>query len=185
MLKRFTTVSAFVMVTLLLSGRPLGDTVRFHDGREMEGDVVEDGDSYVITSRFGKTRVAKAEVREIEKKASRRQQYDERLKTLQESNRKDQAVAWCELGRFAAENQLEKQAQESFAKALQLDPDCGEANTALGRVRYMGNWVPLEERMTAEGKVKVGEQWVAKELAAVAKTTSDLTSPILPGTLRL
>lgn len=171
-----------LLVAGLCAGSARADLIIFHDGRELEGEVVsEDADSYVVKGRFGQTRVPKREVQEIRKTKSPRTIFDERWAALDAADPKAKAEAWHELGAYATEQKLDKQAKQAYERAVALDPDLRAAHEALGHVRYLGAWVPLEEKMKAEGLVKVGERWVAQaDAEAVAKPEMDLISPPNP-----
>ncbi len=138
----------------------LADVIIFHDGRELEGEVIgEEGGYYIIKGRFGKTKVNKREVKEIRKVKSPREVAEAKRAVLLKT--KGDANAWFELGQFAESKRLRKYVKESYTKAIEADPQHEGAHKALGHVRYLGQWIPLEQKMRLEGKVKVGNRWVA------------------------
>jgi RecJ-like exonuclease len=151
---------------LLLGGRAGADIVVLLDGRRLEGEVALEGDEYVVRGPSGTVvRVPRYEVRELRRAEPPRDVFERREKELVGSSKAGSADAWFELGRFAAEKGLEGEAGRCFEKAVELDPEHGGAHEALGRVRYLGRWVTLDEMRKAEGLVEVGGEWVTKEEA--------------------
>ncbi|MCZ7649575.1 MAG: hypothetical protein M5U26_30665 [Planctomycetota bacterium] len=160
-------LTCLVLLLALLPLRPAAaDLIVFLDGRTLEGEIVgDDGEYYTIQGRFGKTKILKREVREIQKVLSPREEFESRQATLEKSEKQKNADAWADLAKFAASKQLDQQAKAAWEHALKCDEDHLAAREALGFVRYLGAWVPLEEKMKAEGKVKHGERWVTPEEA--------------------
>ncbi len=147
------------------------DIIHLIDGRKLEGEVRLEGDTYVITGRSGiKTRVPRYMVRKIEKADPPAVRVAKAGKALVAKGDEATADEWAELGKLAANYRLKKDAQRAFEKAVSLDPDHEAARKGLGQVYYGGRWMPEDEAMTRQGKVKVAGRWVDKKDAGNART---------------
>ncbi len=150
------------------------DLILFHDGRQLEGELVgKDGDFYIIKGRFGETRVAMREVKEIRKAPSPRQVAEEKWKKLEPSRNVDDVKALVELVAFSEEHKFEELRLKACRKIITLDPDHAEARAKLGFVRNLGQWITVDRKMELEGKVKVGQQWMTQEEAKAAGVNSE------------
>ncbi|MHC4250719.1 MAG: tetratricopeptide repeat protein, partial [Planctomycetota bacterium] len=77
--------------------------------------------------------------------------------------KKATADEWSELGKLAAGFRLKEEARRAYEKAVSLEPDHEAARKGLGQVYYGGRWVPEEEAMIRQGKVKVAGRWVDRD----------------------
>jgi len=168
-----TRLGLAVAIAGLLSTVVIADIVVTNDGRRFEGEVVEDGEHYIIKTKYGRVTVPADEVSKIIEKASPSEVYREKLAELKLDEKLwNLAEEHYKLGSWCEKNRLRKEARERFMMAVALDPDHDQAHQALGHVQYLGRWVPLEEKMKAEGKVLVSGKWVSKEEAEKAKADS-------------
>jgi hypothetical protein len=135
-------VSAFA---LILSSRICADIVVLNDGRELEGEVEEDGDVIIIKSKGIKTKIDKAEVKEIKKSGGARQALEEKCTALAKSDKAKDADAWFTLANFAKDRGLQKEANDLYKRTIELNADHEGARTALGQVRYLGQWVDKDK----------------------------------------
>ena len=146
------------------------DIIHLADGRKLEGEVKLEGDTYVITSRSGiKTRVPKYMVRMIEKADPPAERVAKARKVLEAKGEKTTADEWAELGALAGKLRLKEDARKAFEKAVSLDSDHEAARKGLGQVHYGGRWIPEDEAMIRQGKVKVDGRWVDKKEADDAR----------------
>jgi len=135
-------VSSFVLIA---SSRICGDTVVLNDGRELEGEVEEDGDQLIIKSKGIKTKIDKSEVKEIKKAGGARQALEEKCTALAKSDKAKDADAWFSLANFAKDRGLQKEANDLYKRVIELNTDHEGARAALGQVRYLGQWVDKEK----------------------------------------
>ncbi|MHC4251499.1 MAG: tetratricopeptide repeat protein [Planctomycetota bacterium] len=155
-----------VLVLAALAAAPpaRADIVYLNDGRKIEGEVVIEGDTYVITGRSGiKTRVPKTMVREVQKTDLPEEMIAKLRRILEAKGKKATADEWYELGKLASELRLAEDAKSAYEEAISLDADHKAARRRLGQVYYGGTWVSAEEAMTRQGKVKVAGRWVDKD----------------------
>lgn len=158
------------LLVLLLTAALLGADVLVHkDGRRIEGEVVKKTATEVVfKTRFGTVTFPASDVKEIIKKKTRDQEYDERLGRAKSAN------DFFELGQWCTENKLKRRGKKHFEKAIELDPNHEGANLALGRVKYKDEWMTPEERderqraerteeMAERGFVQHEGQWVTPE----------------------
>lgn len=166
---RSRPVIASVVLVLGLAGAAFADVLVMKDGRRIEGVVlVETATKVKIQTGLGVLEFERAEIESIERKKTKRQEFDERFtaaKTAEDLH---------ELGLWAEGKRLRSQAKKAMKRAIVLDPEHIGARTWLGFVRYKDEWVtPLErdERMAADevaemaarGFVRYGERWVTPE----------------------
>ncbi|MCX7805235.1 MAG: hypothetical protein N3A38_08610 [Planctomycetota bacterium] len=158
MLPRYALVlGACVVLAAALDSS--ADTVVCVDGRVIEGEVEVQGDTVVIKGKFGRTTIPRAEVLEI-KKGGSEDEYRKKLEELEKSDKAKDAEAHFALGKWAKGKGLNKQAEERFKRAIELDPDHEGAREALGYVKYLGQWMLEEDAMRAKGMVKVQGKWM-------------------------
>ena len=147
-------------IALAVSSRIAADTVICADGRTLEGEVEVQGDTVVIKGRFGRTSIPRAEVLEIRKGGGDAEEYARKLEQIEKSDKAKDAEAHFELGKWAKERRLLKEAEARFRRVIEIDPDHAGARAELGYVKYMGQWMLEEDAMKAKGMVKVGGKWM-------------------------
>ncbi len=157
MFARYALIAACVVLAVALGSS--ADTVVCVDGRAIEGEVEIQGDTVVIKGKFGRTAIPRAEVMEI-KKGGSEDEYLKKLEELEKSDKAKDAEAHFEMGKWAMEKGLNKQAEERFKRAIELNPDHEGARTALGYVRYLGQWMSEDDAMRAKGMVKIQGKWM-------------------------
>lgn len=160
---------AALVMAALLAGAARADVVETHEGRKIEGKVIEETASVVkIQTKFGTIEVPRANVKRITKGETVDDLYARKRAAAKS------ASDWVEVARWCAERGLRKEAREGFERAAALDPTCEEAQRALGRVKDGDEWVTLEERKRREGAreraaleskglVEFGGRWVTPE----------------------
>jgi len=161
-LRRLASV-AFVVV---LAVHALADVVHLKDGRRVEGVVIEETSTVVkVKTRLAVLEFKPSEVDRIVRKKTKQQEFDERWEAAKTADE------LFELGKWAEEKHLRKEARRAMNKAVELDPKHRGANTWLGFVEYEGEWMTPEERdarlaadheakMRERGLVRYGDRWV-------------------------
>ncbi|MCW8131778.1 MAG: hypothetical protein KIS92_15640 [Planctomycetota bacterium] len=143
---------AIVFSLMLLASWARADIFVLQDGNSIEGDIIDENDTELtIQGRFGKTKIKRSDIREIQKKRSPRSVFMERLAELEKGDKKDDKEAWLDLGRYAKANSLREELQKAFGRVLELDKDCEEAHLGLGHVRHLGSWITAEEKRNLSG----------------------------------
>jgi len=145
------------------------DVLVLKDGRRIEGVVIEENAKLVkIQTPLGLLEFKRSEVKEIEHKKTKREDFEERFVAA------ETAAEFHELGLWAEGKRIRRQAKKAMERAIELDPEHVEARTWLGFVRYNEEWMTPEERelrmaadedakMLARGLVKYQESWVTPE----------------------
>ncbi|MBI3831828.1 MAG: hypothetical protein HY291_20065 [Planctomycetes bacterium] len=147
---RFAKAAFFAVMFVGLNAS--ADIFILQDGNTIEGDVISETDSEItIQGRFGKTKLKRADIREIQKKQSPHAMFVERLDELQKSDKKDDKDSWLDLGRFAKSAGQREDTHKAYAQVLKLDANNEEAHLALGHVRQLGSWITAEEKRKLEG----------------------------------
>ncbi|MCX7803851.1 MAG: tetratricopeptide repeat protein [Planctomycetota bacterium] len=155
------------------------DEIILKDGRKIRGEVVSEGDELVVAPEGGGTpvRVRKTDVLLHAAESPAAREYRARLAKLDPRD----ARAHYELGLWAREKGLAKEAAEEFRRVLETDPFHEGAGRALGYARNPdGRWVtPAEISRAEEGGKKTGGPGAdAKEVARVAEAVAKF-APLL------
>jgi len=146
---------------LLLLASAWADTIHFEDGRKLEGTIIkETPDTVTIKTKYGTQIVDKMEILNIEKGQSERQEYETRKEEIEDE---DNAEARYQLGLWCKKNGLEKEADEEFEKAIQLDSEHKGARSELGYQKHEGQWLTEDEVKENQGFRKWQGQWVSAE----------------------
>lgn len=158
-------LTVLVLMLALAAGTARADIVYLLNGGQIEGKVTRRDGKVYIEQPDGVVIVSEDEVDYIEPKATPLEIYGEKLKAIA-AQADGQAEAYAQLGKWCGENKLKNQAQASYKKAVELDPDNATARTALGYVKYDNKWMTLDELNQARGLVKHKENWVTPEAKA-------------------
>lgn len=161
---------ALTALLVLLAAAPApAEVVVLKDGRRIPGDVVErSAERVVVETRLGRMTFARSDVVEILDEKTPREEYAEREAAART------AAEFFELGNWARGQRLTTQAKQAWRRAIELEPDHEGARTALGHVRYRGEWMSAERRdelaaadheeeQRARGLVRHGDRWVTPE----------------------
>jgi tetratricopeptide (TPR) repeat protein len=138
------------------------DIVYLKNGGRLEGKVIRKNGKVFIEQPNGTIVIDEEKVERIERKVSIIETYEERLAQIDEGAA-GAAAQWAALGQWCRQNQMKRQAEAAFKKALARDPEQELARQALGFVRHEGRWLTPEESQKARGLVKHGETWVTPE----------------------
>ncbi len=176
---------ALVPVLLALAGAARADELVLKNGRTLEGQVSEAGDSVIFERSGIRMEIRRDEVAEIRKAPAPKEEYarkaaalekQEAVKEYAEKCRPEAAEARHRLGLWCAAKGLKDEAGAEQRKAIALEPDHEGARRALGFVKDGGAWRPEEEVMKERGLVRAGGRWVTPEEAAKAGA-EDALSP--------
>ncbi len=149
-----------VLLFTLLIGAPSAsraDVVFLNHGGKLEGRIVERNESSVqIDIGAGSLTIPMSSVDRIEEGVSPLHEYEDRAAKLGEQDRE----GWLELARWASRAGLGTQSLLAFEQLLKIDPNDPEANRALGRVRFEGQWTTQDEAYRARGYVSFEGRWM-------------------------
>lgn len=156
-----------VLLTLgVLAGMSLSttaDEVVLRNGAVFEGIVTETGDRVVVKMAVGTMSFKKIDVASVRKTEDALSVYEKRAAEAAT------AEARYELGTWARERGLARQAEAQFEKAIDQDPEHAGARRALGYEKHEGKWVRFDDLMLSKGFVKVGNGWQPKEAVEAQK----------------
>ena len=146
-----------ILATLVMLLIPLAaaraDTVILLDGSSIEGEIIKEDDNEItVKGRFGKTVIARKDIREIQKKDSARGDFLKKQDELKKGESANDAQSWMTLGYWAKKEGLREEADKAFGEALKLEPNNDKAHEAMGHIRYLGQWVTPEEKRRREAK---------------------------------
>ncbi len=136
------------------------DVVFLKHGAQIEGRVVQRTESSVeIDIGAGSLTLPMASVDRIEEGRSPLDDYDDRVASLDDNDRD----GWLALARWASRAGLGTQSLRAYRHVLALDPNHPEANQALGRVQFEGQWMSEDDAYRARGYVQFEGRWVTPE----------------------
>jgi hypothetical protein len=175
-----------VLPAIALAAIPArADTLVLKNGRSLEGQVTEAGDTVVFERSGIRMEIRKDEVQEIRKAVSPKEEYAKRAAAREEIEKVKEYVEKCgteaaeehhRLGLWCEQKGLKAEAKSEQERAVALCPDHEGARRALGFVKDGGKWRPEEDVMTERGLVRSAGRWVAPEEAAKAGA-GDALSP--------
>jgi|GEM_PF-5834887 len=141
------------------------DTVYLTNGNTLEGRVRYENGRVIVEQSAGEVILDKSKVEHVEKSRTALDDFDDRTRAL-ERKEKPSAQDWGDLAQFAALKKLRNQALQSWAKALEADPNFEPAHKALGHVKYEGRWMSPEDANGARGLVRHDGAWITPEAQA-------------------
>jgi hypothetical protein len=134
------------------------DVLELRDGRLVEGLVFQQGESYVVRSRFGVVEIPAGEVKSRTVCRPLDEQIRERLDALAPDDAENRAV----LARWLVDLGREDEGRAMAEAVLELDPESALAHGVLGHVRHQGVWRTPDEAKRAEGLEKHGDRWYSR-----------------------
>jgi hypothetical protein len=168
---------------VLLAGPALADELVLKNGRTLEGEVTEAGDTVTFKRPGISMEIRRDEVKEIRKSPSTKEQYAKKAADLDKADldakllgnapdakRTAAAEAHHRLGLWCSAKGLKDEAKAEQQKAVALDTNHAGARRALGYVDIgyspaQPSWALEEDVMKQKGLVKVEGRWVTKEEA--------------------
>jgi hypothetical protein len=138
----------------ILAAPAWADRVQLADGRSFTGVVTVEGDSVQVVMEYGTIRLNRAEVVSIELGDTPEVELGKRLAAVPADN----PTALCEVAKWAAQNNLPRQADDLYNKVLKLDPDHAAARAALDYVKLDGEWRTFAQALDlARNKLEAGQ----------------------------
>jgi hypothetical protein len=160
----FPFFSAFLLPTALFA-----DEVFLKGAGSISGRIVEQTRTTVTVDVGGGTiGVAMTRVDHIVKARTDLDEFDARASRLARWD----VNAWRDLGRWASQHDLDRQARQAYERVLAYEPDDPEAQGALGFVLLDGNWVTQQEAYRARGFVKYDGEWMMPEEAQIRQESA-------------
>ena len=115
---RKTGFIALLLGLFLIAGSALADVLVLKDGRRIEGIVLEETAAKVrIQTGLGLLEFKRSEIETIERKKTKRQQFDERYEAAETGD------DFHEVGLWAESKRLRKQAKKAMNRAIEVDSD--------------------------------------------------------------
>lgn len=155
-MRHWLWIAALLLVPV--DARP--DLVRLNSGGEIEGEVVQESDvEVVVRLRFGTIRLARAQVRSIERRETPEQEYARRSAAL----RTDDLAARLELADWARARGLEPEAAREYLAVWEIAPETEAALrglSALGWTRHQDRWLTADEYYAAIGWERHEGRWM-------------------------
>jgi hypothetical protein len=139
------------------------DRLELADGRIVEGEVVEDGDVYRVTSRFGESTVPVKDVKKLTRAKTVDAEWRDRLAALKPGDWAGRAA----LAKWLKAAERPEAAEAMAREVLEADPENAVAHEVLGHVRHKGAWRTPDEAKAADGLVRRGDRWFTPEEWAV------------------
>jgi hypothetical protein len=147
-------------VLLLLSPPVFADQVFLKSGGRLSGVIVARTDTAVVLEVApGRITLPMSRVERIVEGSSGLGVYRERVAGLSAND----TAGWLALAQWAADQGLQTQAGEAFARVLALDPGNAAAHRAVGDVEYDGRWMSREESFRAQGLVEYEGRWMSPD----------------------
>lgn len=142
---------------LLLPSAAWTDAVHLKNGGVVRGVIVErTNDAVVMEVGPGRVTLPLSRIARIDDSTSAVAVYHERLAAI----RFDDIDGLANLARWAGDHYLATYARETWERVLALDPGHPEANAALGRTYYDGQWMGEKEANRLRGYVPFEGRWV-------------------------
>jgi len=134
------------LLTILLGWSALADVVYLKGGGTKEGKIIRrNEDEVVLEVRSGgltaSIRVPADRIEKIERKLSPQEEFSITIQNLSPDDARGfyQTGLWCET------KGLKEEARFCFEKALEIEPEMGEAAEKLGLVRVQNRWWKVED----------------------------------------
>lgn len=141
-----------LLLVLVLSGNLRADTLELKDGRTFEGKLTKKTATVVaIETTYGTFEFKRSEVASITEGKSPKELYGEKWKAAKT------AQDFYELGVWAKEKRMARNAKKCMKRAIELDPAHAEAQRWLGNVEYKGEWMSPKEREERRAADKAAE----------------------------
>jgi len=161
---RWTVLIVALSFSLLLFGQ---DVIFLDGGGKVKGTIIEENEDFIIVkTKAGEIPIKRERIERIEYGAGFQEEYQRRIDELD----KEDPDAWYELGVWCRMKGYEKEAEDCFRKAIEIDPDHKESREELGYYKLEGKWVTEDEYWRAQGYEKYGGVWLPKEEVERLKT---------------
>jgi hypothetical protein len=155
-----------LLLVLLVPASALADEVYLVSAGTLSGRIVEQTEATVtVDVGGGVISVPTSRVERIVKGRTPLDDYDQLTTQIGPQD----VDGWRNLGRWASQQGLSKQASQAYEKVLALAPDDAKAREALGFVWLGGRWLTEEESYPARGYVKYDGEWMTPAEAELAQ----------------
>lgn len=157
-----------IVLSLPLAGPVFADRVLLANGEAFEDVlVIEAGTQVRIRLEGGEMRLARSQVKEIEKSGSPYATYLARREEL-EATAETSAGQWLELSRWALARDLEHSARAAALEAARLDPRATGLEPVLKGFGFVldpdtETWMPFAQHMARRGLVLHDGEWMGRE----------------------
>jgi hypothetical protein len=164
--------AAYALVLLApLCGVARADVVHLKDGKKVEGKILKDTPAGIeLETKFGKIMIERITIDHIETKRLPAEEFKFRLREAGN----DEDKLW-EVAEYAKAQRLKEEYETALLRIVDANPKHKDANLALGRVYFRGEWYPpevaerlkaeYEQEMIAAGKVFYDGEWRTPEAA--------------------
>jgi len=155
-----------IVILMFCSSLCFAGRVHLKSGQSVEGQVLQEGEFYIVTRGGLRTEIATSKVDYVEETETVWDTFNSLYETVDWSEKND----ILKLIDFASENSLKSELKSLYRNVLALNPNHPEANRALERVYMNGNWVKRDDFLSAQGMVEVEtRKWITREEAAIEK----------------
>lgn len=167
-MNRLIKLAACAMLMALQATIP-ADVLHLRQGGQVVGDLVSPTEGttpnyYLVKTVEGaKLKIAKTQVKRVERKSEAELKYEQYLKKMPDSVEGHWKMSeWCR------ENRLRRQRAIHLEEIVKRSPDHEEARYGLGYSRIDGDhWVIMDEWMEEQGYVRYGGRWRTRQQAAL------------------
>ena len=129
------------------------DVVVLEDGRTLTGKVTVEGDQVTVVLSYATLRFPRSRVQSIERKQTPQEELATRLAKADATS----ADSLAEVAAWADDNGLAREADQIYAKVIELDPDHAAAREGLGYVKIEGTWRTFDKALeVARSKLLAG-----------------------------
>jgi hypothetical protein len=155
--------AVFRLAAAMACAGPLAaDVVCLKNGNKVEGEVSpgsKPGSIKVTLDKGLVVEFAESDIKEIQKRKSPAQEFDERLAACP----KDDVEALLELADWAKERKLRSKEEVVYRRVLEIDPDDPVARRELGYAVHRNRWVKEADLKGKFGLVQFRGDWVTLE----------------------
>jgi len=142
------------LLLAILAASAAADKVQLNDGRSFTGIVTVEGDTVQIVMQYGTIRVPRADVTAIDMGDTPEMELANKLSGVPADN----PSALCDVAKWAAQNNLPRQAEELFRRVLRMDADNAAARAALDYIKVEGEWRTFSQGLElARNKLEAGQ----------------------------
>lgn len=165
---------------VVLESEVCADYVRLKDGSAARGKILNPpgraaelpGSDITLELLGGMTQTfPAAEIAYVLIRPLRQEEYEHRLDSVA-----DTVEGQLELAEWCRKNGLEADQKTHLQRVLDLDPGNQQVHKILGEVLVDGDWIPLDQKMAMEGRVRYQGRYVKPEEIYAAERAQTLRS---------
>ena len=172
---RIRNVFAFVLATVTCSVPLVADIVHLKNGAEVEGRVVDQGESVHVEFQTGSMTVEKSTIDRIEERLMPQQEFNNRFF----KNRND-PEGCVELARWALRKSLKKEYVRALRQARHIDPEHADARKLLQDYHLRMEYLPANDVAAEALRKEFGQRFQVRRTHhfRVCYSSSDLYAEI-------